>query len=65
MIELIEHLEDVRLAEDLTEVGLIGDRTIDLLLVGLFGLGDDLGRTHAELEAHDPFDSADAAGFPS
>src|SRR5581483_11085886 len=59
-VELVEHLEDVRLVEDLAEVGLVGRRRrrvelllVDVVLVGLGRLGDQTGRPlHAELEAH-------------
>src|SRR5581483_9180051 len=77
-VELVEHLEDVRLGEDRAEVGPArrDDRRrrrrkvdlllVDVVLVGLRGLRDEAGRTlHTELEAHCPLDSAADAGLPS
>ena len=65
-VELVEHLDDVRLVEDRAEVGLLGRprrRGIGLLFVhvvvlGLGGRSDGPLRPHPELEAHS------SAGLP-
>jgi hypothetical protein len=68
-VELVEHLDDVRLVEDGAEIGRLGNSqrrvglvVVDVVLLGFGRRRHEALRAHAELEAHAV--SASGAGLP-